>query len=205
MARQRLAELGDDAAIRMAILDAARALVRRHGAAKVNVSDVSRALGISHSSLYRHFTSKADLIDALGSEAMVEDETLVNALVARSNEAALPRLRDLAQTLHRRKCERFHNDVEVHLLYERVARERPDLVHAFARRITEALADLIAQGVQGGELLAGIDPLIVAGVFRDSLTTFVHPILVAAEGGLPATERLDAVLDQLIAGIRAKG
>jgi AcrR family transcriptional regulator len=199
MARQRLAELGDEAAIRIRILDEARALVRRHGAAKVNVTDISRALGISHTSLYRHFASKADLIDALGAEAMAEDEAIAVDLVGQGGPAAA-RLEALALSIHLRKCDRFRTDGEVHALYERVARLRPDLVRAYAERMTWALASIIADGVALGEFRSDLDPLIAAGLVRDALTVFVHPVLVAAEGGAPAEERLRAVVRTLARG-----
>jgi AcrR family transcriptional regulator len=201
MARQRLAELGDEAAIRARILDEARALVRRHGAAKVNVTDISRALGISHTSLYRHFAAKADLIDALGAEAMAEDEAIAADLAGKGGPAT-PRLESLAVTIHLRKCERFRTDVEVHALYERVSRLRPDMVAAYAERMTRALAAIIADGVALGEFRADLDPAIAAGVVRDALTAFIHPVLVAAEEGAPAEDRLRAVIRMLARGFR---
>src|SRR5689334_6649202 len=63
MARSRSSATTD--AQRQRILDAAEALVRRHGPAKTNVVDVARELGQSHASVYRYFASKADLFDAL--------------------------------------------------------------------------------------------------------------------------------------------
>jgi len=201
MARQRLAEMGDGGAIRTSILDAARALVRRHGAAKVTVLDVAKALGTSHTSLYRHFPSKAELMDALGSEAMAEDEAIAADAVAEGGPAAA-RLEALALAIHLRKCGRFRDDTEVHALYERVARLRPDLVRGYAGRMTGALAAIIAQGVAQGEFRTALDVAAAAGAMRDALTAFVHPVLVAAEGGSPAEERLRAVVKAIAAGLQ---
>ena len=47
------------------ILAAAEVVLRRHGVEKTNVVDVARALGISHTSIYRHFPSKKALLDAV--------------------------------------------------------------------------------------------------------------------------------------------
>ena len=60
----------NEISLRAQILDAARAQVRRHGEAKTNVVDIARALGTSHTTIYRHFRSKADIFDALVIEAM---------------------------------------------------------------------------------------------------------------------------------------
>ena len=47
------------------ILDAAEETLTRYGPAKTTVVDVARALGVSHGSVYRHFSSKAALRDAV--------------------------------------------------------------------------------------------------------------------------------------------
>ena len=47
------------------ILEAAEGVLRRFGLAKTTVVDVARALGVSHGSIYRHFSSKAALRDAV--------------------------------------------------------------------------------------------------------------------------------------------
>jgi AcrR family transcriptional regulator len=202
MARNRLTDLGSDEAIRDAILHTARALVRRYGVAKVTVLDVAHALGTSHTSLYRHFSSKAGLMDELGTEAMKEDEALAAAKVAEGGSAA-GRLEALALEIHRRKCDRFRNDAEVHALYERVARDRPDLVQAYAVRMTEALAAMIAQGVAAGEFDSALDVATSAGVLRDALAAFVHPVLVSASGGTPTEERVIAVVRTLVKSFRS--
>ena len=47
------------------ILEAAEQVLRRFGPAKTTVVDVARALGVSHGSVYRHFASKSELLDAV--------------------------------------------------------------------------------------------------------------------------------------------
>jgi AcrR family transcriptional regulator len=47
------------------ILDTAEEVLRRYGPAKTTVVDVARALDVSHGSVYRHFSSKAALRDAV--------------------------------------------------------------------------------------------------------------------------------------------
>ena len=63
------------------ILDVARDQVRRFGEAKTNVVDIARALGTSHTTIYRHFRSKADVFDALVGEAMRVEEELARTFV----------------------------------------------------------------------------------------------------------------------------
>jgi AcrR family transcriptional regulator len=48
-----------------AILAATEDVLRRYGPSKATVLDVARALGVSHASVYRHFSSKAALREAV--------------------------------------------------------------------------------------------------------------------------------------------
>ncbi len=47
------------------ILDTAAAMLRRHGVEKTNVVDIARAMDMSHGNIYRHFSSKQALINAV--------------------------------------------------------------------------------------------------------------------------------------------
>jgi AcrR family transcriptional regulator len=62
------------------ILDVARDQVRRFSEAKTNVVDIARALGTSHTTIYRHFRSKAEVFDAIVGAAMQDEEELARTL-----------------------------------------------------------------------------------------------------------------------------
>ena len=96
----------DDNSFREQILDAARAQVRRHGEAKTNVVDIARALGTSHTTIYRHFRSKADIFDALVVEMMRDEEEMARKFVEAKGSFA-ERLEGMVLALHARKRERF--------------------------------------------------------------------------------------------------
>lgn len=160
------------------ILDAARAQVRRFGESKTNVVDIARALGTSHTTIYRHFRSKTDVFDAIVAAAMRDEEELGSAYVNATGPAS-ERLTSLVLALHRRKRERFENDPEVYQLYRRVVDERPELVQNYARAITRLVSEILSDGVRRGEFK--IDDIAAAsGVVRDTLTAFVHPAHVEA-------------------------
>lgn len=52
------------------VLDAAEAVLRRFGLAKSNLSDVARALGVSHAAIYRYYENKAALRKAVRRTAL---------------------------------------------------------------------------------------------------------------------------------------
>jgi AcrR family transcriptional regulator len=188
---------------RAAILEAARAQVRRFGEAKTNVVDIAKALGTSHTTIYRHFRSKADVFDAVVREAMRDEEELAREFVEADGPAAA-RLEGLVLALHARKKGRFASDPEVYGLYRRVVAERPEIVAAYASAMTALIARIVADGVGRGEFRVG-DVGAAAGAVRDAVTAFVQPALVAAAAaaGLPTEAMARNVVRSLCAGFAA--
>src|SRR5690606_23814952 len=155
------------------ILDTAAEQVRRFGEAKTNVVDIAKAMGLSHSAIYRHFRSKADIFDALAARTMTEEAELA-ARFLKAEGSAAERLRGLVLALHRSKCAKLGGDPEIHSLYRRIIAERPDLVADYARRMTGLVRQVLEDGTARGEFCTR-DLDAAAGVVRDAVTVFVHP------------------------------
>lgn len=190
---------GEDPSFRGQILEAARAQLRRFGAAKTNVVDIARALGTSHTTIYRHFRSKADIFDAVVAEAMRDEEEAARRFVQVDGPAA-ERLEAMVLALHARKRERFAGDPEVYQLYRRIVEERPDIIAAYALAMTTLIAEIIANGVKRREFKVD-DVAAAAGVVRDAVTVFVHPAHVeaAVKAGLPVETMARNVIRSLVA------
>jgi AcrR family transcriptional regulator len=184
------------------ILEAARTQVRRFGENKTNVVDIARSLGTSHSTIYRHFRSKAEVFDAIVADIMRDEETLAETYV-KGTEPASTRLRGLLLALHRHKVERYARDPEVYQLYRRVVDERPDIVHNYAVAMTRLIAAILASGVAAGEFtIDDIDG--AAGVVRDAAIVFVHPahVAAAAKAGVSREADLHRMMTALMTAYR---
>lgn len=129
MRQPRAQPTSDDPAFSMRILDVARAQVRRFGEAKTNVVDIARALGTSHTTIYRHFRLKAEIFDAVVEETMRDEEEMASQ-AAQADGSAAERLEGMVLALHARKRERFSGDPEAYCLYRRVVEERPEIIAA---------------------------------------------------------------------------
>lgn len=187
------------------ILDIAAQQVRRFGEAKTNVVDIAKAMGLSHSAIYRHFRSKADIFDALAARTMAEEAELA-ARFAQADGPAAERLHGLVMALHRSKRAKLGDDPEIHGLYRRILAERPDLVADYARRMTGLVRQVLADGMARDEFhIPDLDT--AAGVVRDAVTVFVHPAHVeqAVVAGVDMEPRLEAVIATLVAGFGGKG
>jgi AcrR family transcriptional regulator len=192
----------DEISFRAQILDTARAQVRRHGEAKTNVVDIARALGTSHTTIYRHFRSKADIFDALVVEAMRDEEEMAGRFVEAEGPFA-ERLEGMVLALHARKRERFTADAEVYGLYRRIVEERPEIIAAYSQAMTALIARILADAKRRGEIRVD-DIEAAAGVVRDAVTVFVHPAHVAAAvaANLPSEKMARNVVRTLCAGFR---
>jgi len=174
------------------ILETARDLIRRFGGAKTNVVDIAQAMGLSHSAIYRHFRSKAEIFDALAALTMAEEAALAEAFV-KADDPAAERLAALVLTLHRSKRAKLADDPEMHALYRRIVEERPDLISDYARRMTGLLRLILVDGVAP------------AGAVRDAFTVFVHPAHVeaATKAGLDQEAGLQTLMGLVVGGLVA--
>lgn len=185
------------------ILETARDLIRRFGGTKTNVVDIAQAMGLSHSVIYRHFRSKAEIFDALAAATMAEEAALAETFV-QADAPATERLAALVLTLHRNKRAKFADDPEMHALYRRIVEERPDLVADYARRMTGLLRLILADGVARGEF-APMDLDAAAGAVRDAFTVFVHPAHVeaATKAGRDQEAGLQTLMGLVLGGLAA--
>src|SRR5262245_56047359 len=109
------------------ILEAAEEVLRRFGPEKATVVDVARALGVTHGSVYRYFTCKAELRDAVVRRWL---EALMPPLeaVAAEQGSAPARLRRWLDLLVATKRNRATADPEFFATYFALATESRGVV-----------------------------------------------------------------------------
>jgi AcrR family transcriptional regulator len=185
------------------ILDVAREQVRRFGEAKTNVMDIARALGTSHTTIYRHFRSKAEVFDSLVINGMRDEEELARTFVEAKGPAS-KRLQGFVLALHRRKLERFITDPEVYQLHRRIIEERPDIIEDYSVRMTRLIATILTDGVRRKEYKIN-DIASAAVVVRDAVTVYMYPAHVeaAAKAGYSMEPALKRVITTLNVAFRS--
>ncbi len=185
------------------ILASAKVLIRRHGQDKTNIVDIAKALGTSHTTIYRHFRSKAQVFDAIVAGAMKDEETLAVAFVHADGPAS-ERLLGIVLALHRRKRERLADDPEVYALYRRILDERPELVRNYATAMTRLLAAIIEDGITRGEFKTN-DVEATAEIVRDAVTTYVHPahVEVAMKAGIDQELAIRRMVSTLVTALKS--
>src|SRR5260370_31788103 len=95
------------------IVDAAERLFSQIGFKKTTVADIAQNLCMSPGNLYRFFTSKAEINEAVGRRLLSEVEAAVDAIVKHSGHAS-EKLRAAIAAIEKLNWQRFQNNPNLH-------------------------------------------------------------------------------------------
>jgi AcrR family transcriptional regulator len=162
---------------RARIMETAETLFRRLGFAKTTVADIAGELKMSPANVYRFFSSKNAIIEAICQRCLGELEEKAWA-VARSRGSAAERIERLVlETLT------YHR--ENHLVDQRVndmvlaAIELSwQAIRAHKEHMRMVFETILREGVESGEF-EPVDPRETSRLLMISLVHFCHPVLVA--------------------------
>jgi AcrR family transcriptional regulator len=155
------------------ILAAAEDVIRRFGPSKATVVDVARALGVSHTAVYKHVSSKAELRDLVVGQWVEVTMPPLRAIVAQPGPAPL-RLRKLIDALIAVKRRRAADDSELFTAYRTLAADAKSVVAAHVDELIKLVATVISSGVQDGSF-RNVDPLSAGRAVLVAMTKFQHP------------------------------
>ncbi|HEU5391221.1 MAG TPA: TetR/AcrR family transcriptional regulator [Streptosporangiaceae bacterium] len=173
-------------AIHDATLDTTAALVREHGLAAVTMSQIAAATGIGRATLYKYFPDVEAILMAWHERHIALHLRLLTA----ARDAAGTPAEQLAAVLEAYALiQHQHHGTEmpVALLHrgEHVARAR--------HQLQDLVADLLATGVQAGEIRSDIAPGELAGYCLHALT---------AAGALSSEAAVGRLLAVTMSGLR---
>jgi len=188
---------------RETILDAAEEVLRRYGPAKASVVDVARALDVSHGSVYRHFSSKAALRDAVTERWLQRVSTPLEQVVRRRGKASR-RMHDWLVLLATTKQSIATDDHELFLTFRQLTLASREVVAEHVDHLADQLARIVADGIAAGEFTGGADPAVVGRAVLHATARFHHPALAGEWGNQPRlAAELEAVYSLLLRGLLA--
>ena len=200
--RSLSSEWSTDRAERMEqILDAAEALLREHGIAHMTVLDVARTLGLTHAAVYRYFSDKVALQEAVA-QRWLQRITRPLAAIAERDGPAEVRLREWARTLARLKRHKVLDDPKMFAAYSALAGAADRVATAHIAELQHQLARIL----EDGRLQATFrirDVRRAAAAVQSATLRFHHPQLLLPPNPLPTQRDLERVLDLIIAGLKA--
>ncbi len=172
-------------------MDTAEDVIRRFGPEKATVVDVARALGVSHTAVYRHVSTKAELRDLVVARWAETTMPPLRAIVARPGPAPR-RLRKLFDALIAVKRRRATEDPELFTAYRALAADAQSIISAHVDELIELAATIIRSGVADGTFRS-VDPVTTGRAILVATSRFHHPAH-AAEWDDP---ELDAAYDDV--------
>jgi AcrR family transcriptional regulator len=189
------------AEVRERIVTAARGLVAHGGYAEAQVAAVASRAGVATGTVYRHFPSKADLFAEVFRNASQHEVDAVVEAAADTDSSAAARIATAVETFARRALRGRR------LAWALIAEPVDPSVEAerlvFRRAYRDAFADVIAAGVESGELPRQ-DPATSAaalvGAIGEALVGPVSPT-TSARGG---EALVDALRDFCIRSVTGK-
>ena len=182
------------------ILAAAEDVIRRHGPAKATVLDVARALGVSHTAVYKHVATKAELRDLVVGRWVEATMPPLRAIVAQPGPAP-ERLRELIDALIAVKRRRAIEDSELFTAYRTLAADAKSVVAAHIDEMIGLVAKIIASGVEEGTFRT-VDPMAMGRAVLIATSKFHHPAHAAEWGDPVIHSAYEDVWQLLMDGMR---
>jgi len=166
----------DVAATKSRIIEEAESLFRDVGYAKTTVSDIARALGMSPANVYRFFTTKASINEAICDRLVHRIELQCWESLVKDGTSK-ERLSRFILEYHRVIK---NNIIKGNRLYDMVSvavDEHWTVIQHHSERVRDLLKIIIDQGISSGEF-RNINSLKVATSIHESLAVFIYPSLL---------------------------
>lgn len=163
---------------------------------------MARALGVSHTAVYRHVATKAELRDLVVGR-WIEMTMPPLREIAATRGSAPRRLRRMIETLSAVKRARATDDPELFTAYRALSSGATSVVAAHLEELVQLAATIVRAGVADGSFRR-VDPVTVGRAVLFATSRFHHPAH-AAEWNDPALEAaFDDVWTLLMDGLRVK-
>lgn len=184
------------------ILQAAENAIRRYGPGKTNLTDIAKALSVSHAAIYRYYADKADLLEAVTERWLARTFRSLDPIM-RENTRPEEKLRHYLQELCRTKRACAATDPE---LFENYAILSEGSSHALKEHISHILnqmESIIRQGIDSKAFIDQDPRQLAVSVFI-ATSRFHHPAFASEWQNPDIENRLDAVLNLILSGMEIR-
>ena len=168
------------------LLDLASEYVRRRGAARLTVTEIAEAAGMSHANVYRYFRSKTALLEAVTAAWLAPLEAGLR-IIADAPDPAHDKLERLLFAIHRAYRDKLTTDPKIFDLLCAATEAQADIARRHQQRIARAFSRILDEGHGSGAYL--IDDQAAATLFvLDAMHRFLSPATVRADAEIPRVE-----------------
>jgi AcrR family transcriptional regulator len=187
-----------DALVRVRIIAAARALFLQRGFLRVTTDDIAAELGISKATLYKLFSSKAEVLRAVVRGVLNEILARVEGMISDNSLGFVEKMVTLFAFLGT-QISQFGP-----VLIRDLQRSAPDIweeVDDFRRdKIFKNFKVILEAGRREGFFRGDVDPDLLLRIFVGLIQQFVNPVEILRSGRPPA-ETFESVIKVFFQGI----
>lgn len=158
------------------IIEVAERLFRQIGFQKTTVADIARELRMSPANVYRFFTAKSEINEAVCMDLLGKIEAEAEK-IATSRGSAAQKIRNLIETVEKTHRRQYISDRKLHDLIEAAISENWAIMRRHSERMTALLEQIIAGGMAAGEFPSG-DAALAALLVNTACIRFCHPRLI---------------------------
>jgi AcrR family transcriptional regulator len=173
---------------RARIVETAEALFRRLGYAKTAVADIAAELGMSPANVYRFFSSKNAIVEAICERCLGELDEKAWA-VARSRAPAAAKLERLFLEILAYHKENLLTEQRVNDIVLVAIEQNWKAIQAHKEAMRTVIEVILRDGIEAGEF-EPVDARETSASIMRALVVFCHPVLIAQ--GLQDGEDLEA-------------
>jgi AcrR family transcriptional regulator len=161
---------------RARIMAAAEALFRRLGFAKTTVADIAAELEMSPANVYRFFSSKNAIVEAICKHCLSEVEEMAWT-VARSKASGAERMERLILEILAYHKENFVSEQRVNELVVAAVEGSWEAIRAHKQSMQNVAELILRDGIAAGEF-EPVEPGPTAELIMRSVVCFTHPLLI---------------------------
>jgi AcrR family transcriptional regulator len=181
------------------IVEVAQRLFGQIGFQKTTVADIARELHMSPANVYRFFSAKAEINEAVCRRLLTEVEVAVDE-VAQSSGPASKKLRAAIASIEKLNAQRFLSNRKLHELVETAFNENWPIVRDHLEKLNTILTQIVAQGMAEREFRSG-DAELSALLVRSACIRFCHPRLMV-ECAQDPEPTIDQMVDFCLVALR---
>ncbi|WP_041626295.1 TetR/AcrR family transcriptional regulator [Stackebrandtia nassauensis] len=184
--------------LRTALLEAAQASLREHGAAQLSLRDLAREVGVSHAAPRRHFPDRQALLDALAENGFTQLDTILRTACADAGDDFAARLRATMTAYTRFATD---NAALLELMYTSKHRPGATAIVKAAEAPFQLMIELLQQGQAQGALPSGAPERIGIILFAtlQGIASLINGNFVEAD---LLDELVDTAVEQFLHGAR---
>jgi AcrR family transcriptional regulator len=184
---------------RARIVSEAERLFQHYGYAKTTVADIASACGMSPANVYRFFSAKSEINNAICCSVMSALEVRLGEIV-RMDAPAPVRLRALIETIAQNTAEIISQNKNVHEMVAVALEENWSAIHAHLEIVQSMILSIVASGIDKGEFRRQ-DPFQASRCVHFAVVGLQHPVVAAQAGDYPNTPTPAAMADFILSAL----